>query len=62
MKNFVLLSRTDTSRSTVPFQAAYTIGVMGRITITTRQITIEDKGLRTGPSPIGEANEKIIPT
>jgi hypothetical protein len=27
-----------------------------------RHIAIEDKESRTGPSPIGEVNEKMIPT
>jgi len=62
VKNFVRLSLADTSRSTFPLQASYTIGTIGRITIMTKQIRIDESGSRTGPRPIGDATEKIIPT
>jgi hypothetical protein len=62
MKNLVLLSLTDTSRSTFPLHAEYTMGAIGRMTIIMMQIRIDENGLRIGPRPIGEAKEKMIPT
>ena len=62
MKNLVLLSLADTSRSTFPFHASYTMGTIGRMTIITKQMRIDERGSRTGPKPIGDAIEKIIPT
>jgi len=61
-KNLVLLSLSETSRSTFPILASYTIGAIGSITITTRQSTIDEMGVRIDPKPIGDANEKMIPT
>ena len=61
-KNFVLVSRAETSRSILPFHASYTIGAGGRMTITMVHMRIEDNGVSTGPKPIGEAREKMIPT
>jgi hypothetical protein len=62
MKNLVLLSLEETSRSTFPLQASNTIGTMGSMTMITRQSRMDERGSRIGPSPIGDATEKMIPT
>lgn len=38
------------------------MGIIGRMTINTIQIRIDDGGLSMGPRPMGENREKMIPT
>ncbi|TFF83650.1 hypothetical protein EU524_02185 [Candidatus Thorarchaeota archaeon] len=57
-----LVSLTETSRSTVPLWAAMKIGPTGNATMTTTQTATDEKGVRTGPSPMGDQIENMIPT
>ncbi len=62
MKNFVLISCSDTSRSTFPLHASYMIGTIGAMTINAIQIKRVDIGVNISPNPIGDVNATMIPT